>query len=149
MVYVLLGVAGLAVLAQTALTVVLYRLGRADRRELERELGRREEHLRVAAKTRGDLHDRVAELEAELERRDGGPELEGRYVIVNTPKPDDQSLRGWVRRQYPSGALDLADAELLERIDGRLVAQPAGSVFVPANSWVGLDADPPAPAEAR
>jgi hypothetical protein len=146
MAYVLAGLAVLLLL-EGALRL---RLGRVDRRELERELGRREEHLRIAGTRRGELQDHIAELEADLERRDGRPELEGRYVIVNTPKPDDQSLRGWVRRQYPDGALELRDADLLERApNGDVVAQPAGEVLVPVNSWVGLDAVPPAPTEAR
>jgi hypothetical protein len=148
MAYVLAGLAVL-LLIEGALRLTLARAQVRQRDYLERELGRALERLKVAAEVRGELNSRVAELEAELERRDGGPQLEGRYVIVNTPKPDDQSLRGWVRRQYATGALELADADLLERgPTGDLVAQPAGVVLIPANAWVGLDATPPAP-EAR
>lgn len=111
---------------------------------LERELARAGARLEVAAKVRGELDSRVAELEAELEARSAGPDLEGRYVIVNTPKPDDQSFRGWVRREYPGGELELTNAELLEPgPDGTVVAQPAGTVLVERHSWLGLDAIPP------
>lgn len=41
--------------------------------------------------------------------------LEGELVVVNTPKPDDQSVRGVVRQELESGLLVLAGAVYLDR----------------------------------
>jgi hypothetical protein len=82
--------------------------------------------------------ERIGELEDDLERYRTGPLL-GQRVIVNTPRPDEQSIRGVVTIELDSGGLVLAAAELLETVhdrDGEHVeAQAIGDVVVPAYSW--------------
>lgn len=81
-------------------------------------------------------------LERVLEDRDG--RLVGRYVIVNTPKPDDQTLRGWVRAEHEDGALELGQAELLTTgPGGEVQVIAAGDVLIRSYSFVGF-LEPPA-----
>lgn len=73
-------------------------------------------------------------------------ELGGRCVIVNTRRPDDQSVRGWVRSQHPDGTLELARAVYLEPGADGVQEVAAGDVWIPAASisWVQVDVPPPA-----
>lgn len=57
---------------------------------------------------------RIRDLEGELEAHRSSP-LEGELVIVNTARPDDQSIRGFVVRETAAGALVLTGAVYLER----------------------------------
>lgn len=57
---------------------------------------------------------RIRDLEGELEAHRVSP-LEGELVIVNTARPDDQSIRGLVARETAAGALVLTGAVYLER----------------------------------
>lgn len=102
---------------------------------------------------RGDFDDAVeaarhARRELEQDRR--LRVLEGELVVVNTPKPDDQSIRGVVRQELESGLLVLTGAVYLERdVDhGRQVVRevPAGDVAVAGpklGSWVQILYAPP------
>lgn len=76
-------------------------------------------------------------------RRDRRP-LQGEHVIVNTPKPDDQSLRGFCVEELSRDRLRLTGAVYLEP-DGRsgVVEVPAGDVVVPAYSWAQVIPPPP------
>lgn len=76
--------------------------------------------------------------------------LEGELVVVNTPKPDDQSVRGVVRQELESGLLVLAGADYLERDHDRgretVRVVPVGDVVVAGpklGSWVQVLAVPP------
>jgi hypothetical protein len=65
-------------------------------------------------------------------RRRTGLQL-GETYIVNTARPDDQSIRGVLVRELPSGAIMLAAAAYLDA-DGTETAI-AGDVVLPAFSW--------------
>jgi hypothetical protein len=82
--------------------------------------------------------ERLAELEDELQRARGP--LVGQLVVVNTPRPDDQSIRGVITAQLDDGGFVLAGAELLETIRDRggdqVVEQQIGDVVVPRYSWL-------------
>lgn len=98
-------------------------------------------------------HRRAARLECELDSRRQDP-LEGELVIVSTPKPDDQSIRGLVTRTTPAGGLLLTGAVYLERQTVRggreeVVEVPAaGAIVVPAFSSAQIITDVVAQAEA-
>lgn len=82
---------------------------------------------------------RLAELEAE---RAASP-LVGRTVVVNTPRPDDQALRGVVTRELEDGGVVLAGAAYLDRVEVRgggaeVREVPAGDVVVTRVAWVQL-----------
>lgn len=69
----------------------------------------------------------------------GRPSLEGRRVIVNTPKPDDQAIRGVVVQELEDGGYALAAAEYLEPAQGGTIREvKAGDVIVPRASWIQL-----------
>lgn len=72
----------------------------------------------------------VLALLARLRR--GGLEdlLVGKTVVVNTPKPDDQSFRGVVREELATGELVLGAAIYYERRWGRGGQEVAAEVVV-------------------
>jgi hypothetical protein len=80
--------------------------------------------------------------ELELAALERGGELEGELVIVNTPRPDDQTLKGVCRRELASGGLVLEAAVYLERRPSRGSEEvdevPAGDVVVPAYSFAQI-----------
>lgn len=59
----------------------------------------------------------------------------GTRVQLNTPRPDDQSIVGVVRRDTGRGVF-LSGAEYLDEAGVRPLA--SGDVFVPAYSWANL-----------
>lgn len=83
--------------------------------------------------------ERITELDDELEGYRAGP-LVGQRVIVNTPRPDEQSIRGVVTLTLDDGSIVLAAGELLETVrdrDGEHVeAQPLGDVVIARHSWI-------------
>lgn len=109
--------------------------------------GEREDHLRAS------LQHTTRELEATRQRledlalaRQRSP-LEGELVLVNTPKPDDQTIRGVCRRELrdetgrPVGIV-LEAAEYvgteLHRGEERPTRTPIGDVVVPAYAFAQI-----------
>lgn len=83
-------------------------------------------------------------LEASLESmRAGLCSLEGRHCVVNTKRPDDQSIRGVVSEQYDDGGLLLRAAAYLEPGGQEL---DAGDVYLPGSSVSSVQVDAPLPA---
>lgn len=74
-------------------------------------------------------------LEAALERPQP---LVGRYVQLNTKRPDDQTLRGVCVEEFPDGSVMLAGAEYLEPGGNPL---DAGQVYVPISSIAFVQCD--------
>lgn len=79
---------------------------------------------------------RLRRLELERGRR----RLEGELVVANTPRPDDQSIRGVVVRELDGGGLELRAAVYLERELERgaetVREVAAGDVVLPRVAWV-------------
>jgi hypothetical protein len=132
---VALGLAGLLlVLLGAAGAVIVAVRNVADRLEAERDDAIR--HLRACQR--------------DLEQSRRLRVLEGELVVVNTPKPDDQSVRGVVRQELESGLLVLAGADYLERDHDRgretVRVVPVGDVVVAGpklGSWVQVLTAPP------
>lgn len=87
--------------------------------------------------TREDLDEAIDAARRrghELEQARRARVLEGELVVVNTPKPDDQSIRGVVDRELDNGLLCLKAAVYLERdvARGRETVRevPVGDVVV-------------------
>lgn len=98
------GLAGLLlVLVGAALTALVAARNVADRLEAERDAA----------------GQRLRLLGRELEQAKRTRVLEGELVVVNTPRPDDQSVRGVVEQELDNGLLVLKGAVYLERIPGR------------------------------
>lgn len=100
---------------------------------------RARDRVTVLHTERAACRERVAELEGELAARAASP-LEGELVIVNTPAPDDQSIRGVVVRELNDGGLLLAGAVYLERVTARggleeVQERHVGDVIVPSYSF--------------
>lgn len=113
------GLAGLLLtLVGVLATIVLTTRHRL--RDVERHLdGAQERAHRLGRELAEAAHSRV---------------LEGELVVVNTPKPDDQSVRGVVNRELESGLLVLTAAVYLERDRARgrdtVREVPVGDVVV-------------------
>jgi hypothetical protein len=136
--------AGLLI-AAIALIVILERArSRAEDRRgdlaLEAIAGR--QRLELEREQLAAMRDRLHAMRARIaavEEEVASSALVGELVVVNTPKPDDQTLRGVCTRELKSGGLVLEAAVYLERewSKGAEVARevPAGDVVVPAYSW--------------
>jgi hypothetical protein len=116
---------------------------REDNRELsvriavaEAELDATAELLEESRRSAEVLELELAKLRGELEESD----LVGELVIVNTPRPDDQTLKGVCRRDRgPDRGLVLEAAVYLEpRGQGQVAEVAAGDVVVPAYSWAQI-----------
>ena len=77
------------------------------------------------------LTDRVGGLAKE---RTPGPSLVGRTLVINTRKPDDQTIRGVVHGQYPD-RWTLRDATLVTPLGEQPV--PGGVYHVPLEKISG------------
>lgn len=106
----------------------------SDAQHLERDRGRLEARIE-------HLQDHADDLDRHLDGYRGSP-LEGRTVVVNTPKPDDQAFRGVVLRDLKDDGVVLAAAVYLEREssrEGETVREvPAGEVHVRRVAWTQL-----------
>lgn len=101
----------------------------------------------LAARELRRLGDRLDASERRAEAAEAAParrpSLVGELVVVNTPQPDDQSLRGIVRHELDNGGLVLTAAVYIDREHGRggestPVEVPAGDVYVPSYSWAQI-----------
>lgn len=148
------GIAAAAIAALITLLVVRLRDARLDRDAaiagrgpLERKADALRDELvtarRLAAGAEARLEhtlQRVGELELELAELTASP-IVGKVVVVNTPRPDDQSIRGVVTRELEDGGVVLTAAVVLETVVDRagessVEERPAGDVVVRRVSWV-------------
>lgn len=81
------------------------------------------------------------------------PPLLGHTVVVNTPRPDDRSIRGVVTRELDGGGVVLSAAVIYNEVVGagreaKVVEIPAGEVVVHHVAWFQIlyPADPTAEA---
>lgn len=87
---------------------------------LSRELADTAAELARARRELEDDRRTIAELDAELDRTGDRRSLEeGELVVVNTRKPDDQSIEGIVVRELDDRTVVLEAADLLVAGDGR------------------------------
>lgn len=108
------------------------------------QAGEREDHLRAALSAQASdteaARRRLEELE--LERRRSP--LEGELVIVNTPRPDDQTLRGVCLRDLGRErgmvltAAEYVDTELARGEEKPRRTPLVGEVHVPAYSFAQI-----------
>lgn len=112
-------------------------------------LGRERDALERVTRTLEDVDAHRTALEAELVKANAElaehrrSPLEGELVIVNTPRPDDQSIKGvCVRDLGRAGGMVLEAAVYLDRgiEHGREVPRevPAGDVVVDRYSWAQI-----------
>lgn len=105
---------------------------------------RAEEHAEHARAALRAANSNLVSLEADALDRERRTSLEGKLVVVNTPRPDDQTIRGVCRRELfddegrPT-ALVLEAAEYVDsehvRGEDRARRTPIGTVTVPAYSF--------------
>lgn len=85
----------------------------------------------------------VIALELRDRRRARRPILEGKLLLVNTPKPDDQTLQGVCRAELAGGGLLLEGAVYIDRVPVRGGGEeprevPAGTVVLPRYSFAQI-----------
>lgn len=114
--------------------------------ELERELAQSQGELEGARRWAARLERELDEHLAELSALQAGP-LVGRLVAVNTPNPDDQSIRGVCTRELEDGGLVLSPAVYMDTVrtrGGELQVQerPMAAAVIPRYAWAQIiDAD--------
>lgn len=114
--------------------------------ELREEQARLAGELDAERRENGRLLELIHVQHEELLELKAGP-LVGRLVSVNTPNPDDQSIKGVCARQLADGGLVLEAAVYMDTVRGRdqvveVVERPIGTAIVRAYSWAQvLEAD--------